>query len=173
MTIAYIVLSSSLYICSSEIHWRWHYARYKWLRLFLWGENVPKPQSLISCTCHQSLTVWRACKIENSKGMTRQSRQFFHSWIFPDYDLILTVTMSTNKLIGILAEHQIAYLTSCFEGTEWAESKCVPESDASISCAATTSQEAVLMRTPSYSFDCSHVIRELSLWCMAWVQAPQ
>ena len=68
--------------------------------------------------------------------------------------------MGADDLIHVLGKHQIAHLRSCVDAANWLESVSVPEPDASVSCATSGGQKAVLMRAPTYSFYSSSVFRE-------------
>jgi hypothetical protein len=68
--------------------------------------------------------------------------------------------MSADDLIHVLGKHQIAHLGTCVDAANWLKGVGVPEPDASVSCATSGGQKAILMRAPTYSFYSSSVFRE-------------
>lgn len=78
--------------------------------------------------------------------MTREGSNFLHGWILPHIDLVLAIAMGRNKLIYILREHQIAYLTSCLNGLKTLEFVGVPEFDCPILSASSRSQKTLFVR---------------------------
>jgi len=62
------------------------------LRLVLL-EYVPKPQSLVTCTGDNGLTVRRQSQVQDTCGVSGERGDLLHGWILPYYDLILRVSM--------------------------------------------------------------------------------
>lgn len=80
--------------------------------------------------------------------------------------------MSADYFIHILREHEIADLRSCINAAYWLESMSVPKADTSISCASSRSEKSVLVRAPTYSFDCCSMIREFDKRGFSTLEAP-
>lgn len=74
--------------------------------------------------------------------------------------------MSTNNLICSAREHEITYLGACVHTIDMIEGQSVPESDALVSCASTSSEKTSLLRTPSYSFDSGLMLIKLGQWLL-------
>lgn len=44
--------------------------------------------------------------------MARQRLDFAHRWVLPNNDLVETVAVSRDELVGCLGEHEVAHLGS-------------------------------------------------------------
>lgn len=73
--------------------------------------------------------------------MACQRLDFAHRWVLPNNDLVETVAVSRDELVGCFREHEVAHLGSCVDAVDGLQSVRVPESDASICCAAASSEE--------------------------------
>jgi hypothetical protein len=135
-------------------------------------ENVPETECLISSTCDNTLTVGAHRKIEDSVGVSCESRYFLHRRVLPDYYLIQRIPMGAHDLVCILWEHQIANLRPCVNTTNWLKGVSVPESDASIRCASSRCKKTVLVRTPADCFNCCSMIREFYKGLFPTLKAP-
>jgi hypothetical protein len=129
--------------------------------LFL-RENVPEAKGLIASPCHNSLAVWAASKVEDTVGVAGQRGNLLHSRVLPHVNLILGVAMRTDEFIGVLGKHQVAHLAASLDCLQRLQLQCIPESDRSVLCAATCSEQAVLVRRPRDGFNGGLVLAEAS-----------
>ena len=57
--------------------------------VLLLRKRVPEPQSFVTRTCHDRLTLWAHRKIENAVCVTGERGDHVECWVLPDADLIL------------------------------------------------------------------------------------
>jgi hypothetical protein len=92
--------------------------------------------------------------------MACQSCNLLHGGVLPHDNLIQRIPMSRYNFICGLGKHQVADLTARVDEVGWLEGLSVPETDASISGAATGSKQTTLIWAPGNSFDCCLVLTE-------------
>jgi hypothetical protein len=68
--------------------------------------------------------------------------------------------MSAHYLISSPRKHQVANLRPSIHTVDMRERKCVPETDALVSCATSCSQQSSLLGTPPYGFNSCLVLTE-------------
>lgn len=96
--------------------------------------------------------------------MAREYSDLFHLGLLaPNYYLILRIAMRAYELVDILCVDEIANLTARVDPMQWLARQRVPEADASVSCAASTTHHAVLMRRPCDGFDGGLVLIEFGM----------
>jgi hypothetical protein len=61
--------------------------------------------------------------------MSRQSSNLGHGWIFPNGNLILTISMRTHQFIRVLGPSEITYLTSGIDFVDTLTVHGIPETD--------------------------------------------
>ena len=96
--------------------------------------------------------------------MARQLGDLHERGIFPDEDLILTVSMGADEFVGVLGPSQIADLGSSVNALERLTGQGVPEADAAIGGAPAGSQETMLVRRPGDGLDCRGVLHKPEPW---------
>lgn len=137
-----------------------------------WWENFPEPQRFIACSSYYIFSIGAHCKIQDSHAVTRQCCHFLHRWVLPHNDSIIWVTVRAYNFVHILAEMQIADLRPSFNCIDLLHLSGVPESNASVSSATSTSQKSMLVRRPRYGLDCSQMTSKLTNWFILVVHRP-
>ena len=84
--------------------------------------------------------------------MAYQSRDFFHFWNTPYYNLILAIAMRTYKFINILAEYKVANLTSSFNTFKLLTCQSIPKSNSFILSSSSRNKQTMLVWRPSECF---------------------
>lgn len=90
--------------------------------------------------------------------MSSEGGELLHGGVLPHDDLIERVTVSAYKLIVGLREDQIANLRASVDAVQRRQVDSVPEADALVSRATSSSQKASVKRAPVNSFDSRLVI---------------
>lgn len=70
-------------------------------RSLLLFECVPEAERLIACAGDNDLAIRAHGQVENTVGVAGQRNDLLHTWVFPDNDLVLTVTMSRDNFVAI------------------------------------------------------------------------
>lgn len=78
--------------------------------------------------------------------------------VLPDEYLVLRVTVCGDQFTGVLGPGQVANLGSRVHTVHRLRGQSVPETDATVRCAAATGQQSVVMRRPGDGFDGSHML---------------
>ena len=115
-----------------------------------------------SSTSNYCLSIRTNSQIQNPHGMSCQSSDFLHRRILPQNNLIKTVPVSRYQFITILTKNKIADLTASINTVQLSECISILKPNSPISSASPTGQQIVLMRRPSYSFNCSLMAIELA-----------
>jgi len=102
------------------------------LRRSAFGENIPKPQSLVSGPGNDGLTVWRHRQVQHAIRMSRQLGHLNERRVFPDEDLILTISVSADQFVGVFGPSQIADLRPGIDALQRLSRQSIPESNAPI-----------------------------------------
>ena len=85
--------------------------------------------------------------------MSSQSSHLLQSWILPHCYLIIRIPMSTNYLLGVPTEHQIAHLGPSIYTVQQGAIKRIPKFDCLVRRSSTTCQHTMIMWTPSDTFN--------------------
>lgn len=64
--------------------------------------------------------------------MACETRDLRHGGVFPDYDLVLAITMSRNDLIGVLGPGEVADLRPGIDFVDGGTVECVVEDNSPI-----------------------------------------
>ena len=88
----------------------------------------------INCTCsgNDGAAVGAHGQVENTVSVTSQGGDLLHLGIFPDVDLVLGVSVSADKLVCCLTEHQVADLGSSIDCLQFGSGEGIPETDCTI-----------------------------------------
>lgn len=127
---------------------------------WLW-EDVPEPESFISCSCHYWWPIRTHCQIQHPKCMASQSCNFIHLRILPNNDLVERVSMRWHQFLICLWEHQVAHLWPSVDAVDRLQCEWVPEPNALVCCPSSWSQQPSLERTPSNCLHCCLMLGKL------------
>jgi hypothetical protein len=97
------------------------------------GEDVPESQSFITRPRYYGASVRAHRQVKYSVGVAREGGSLLHLGILPDVDLVLRVSVGTDKFIQSLAEHQVADLGTNVHGFDGGSRESVSKFDCSIS----------------------------------------
>lgn len=134
-------------------------------------KHSPESQRFIACPCYDCTSIWTHGQVKNSECMPCQSWYLLHFWILPNIDLIQRKSMSWNKFVQSFAENQIANLWTSVNWSYCCSLQSVSELYGFISCTSSWKKKAMLMRWPSYSLNCSHMIAVFHDR-LIWLQIP-
>lgn len=92
--------------------------------------------------------------------MPRETHHLLHPRILPHDDLVLTIPVRANDLIGVLAPREVAHLRTRVYLFDHAPGTRVPELDAPVGGPAAGGEQMVLMRGPGDGLHGGHVAAE-------------
>lgn len=127
-------------------------------------EQFPEPQRLITGPSDHRLAVGTHGKVEDAECMTGQGSNLLHARILPQHDLVLAVSVGTDKLVRVLGPRQVADLAAGVDLLDELALFRVPELDRSIGRSASRGEQMTLVRGPCDRFDRRSVFGEPIEW---------
>ena len=75
-------------------------------------EYLPEPESFITSTGDNGLSVGAHGEIENTECMASQRHNLLHARILPNHNLVLAVSVGADDFVRVLRPGQIAHLAA-------------------------------------------------------------